>query len=204
MIRMHAPILLMSLVVGGFAGLAHAANGQVNYTARADVFLAPSNGRTTTDIADGATYSQEQAINFAGVATRDIVLREVIEELDLKTTSSKLRGQIVTSVPLGTSIITISVTDSSSTRAAAIANSVASSLAEAVDGLTPVASAGAAPVKVMSIEDATPPSAPSSPRPALSVGVGLLGGLCLGIFLLFVRDALRTQSAHRSPDVSRR
>jgi succinoglycan biosynthesis transport protein ExoP len=199
-IRIRGLIVLLATLLGAFVGLGVTASGEESYTASADVFVtatAKQRPSDATEVAEVATLSQQQAINFAGLVTRDVVLLPVIDDLDLKTTSSQLRTHVQATVPLDTSIISISASDPSAERSAQIANALAASLADAVDDLTVLPKSGP-PLALRSIEKATAPSSPTTPRPLLNVAIGLLAGLCAGVALVAVGDALRAVETRRT------
>jgi succinoglycan biosynthesis transport protein ExoP len=185
-------VVVLATLVGAFVGLGVTASGEESYTASADVFVTATAARAPSDaaeVAEVAALSQQQATNFSELVTRDVVLRPVIEDLELDMTSSQLSSHVDATVPLDTSIISISVTDGSAARSAEIANAVAASLTDAVQKLT-VSPKGGAPLALRSIEEATVPSTPTTPRPMLNVAIGVLAGLCVGVALVAVADAL--------------
>lgn len=190
-------LVLLAMMFGAFIGLGATAMGDESYTASADVFVTAEGGGSLSDAADAAAFSQLQANNFAELVTRDVVLRPVVEDLGLDMTSSQLSGQVGATVPLDTSIISITVTDGSAERAAEIANAVAASLTDAVDDLT-VSSSDGAPLALRSIEEATVPSSPTTPRPLLNVAIGILAGLCLAVALIAVVDSVGSNSSRRT------
>ena len=180
-------------MLGALAGVGVTELSDSEYTSQADVFVsAPSSG-TATDAERAAEYSQEQATNFAQLASRQAVLQPVIEDLGLEMTSIDMREGLNVSVPLNTSLISIRTTDTVPERAAEIANAIAASLATVVGDLE-----GDAPVSVQLVEEAAPAASASSPRPVLNVLIGILAGLCLGVGAIAVRDA-----AHASGSGSR-
>jgi succinoglycan biosynthesis transport protein ExoP len=203
LLRTHALMLLVAMVLGGIAGLGLAAVAEKTYTARADVFVAANNGSATPDFANEAKYGQDQAENFAAVATREVVLRRVISDLGLDDTPGDLRKRVTASVPQNTSIISITAEDSSAEQAAAIANALATSISDAADELVSNRSQGTSPVRVETIEVATAPSIPTAPRPRVNLLLGILLGLAVGVGAAALRDATasRLRSAAQVADL---
>lgn len=189
-IRYHGAILLPALVLGGLAGFVVTQLSETTYTARADLFVSAVNDGTVAEAADAAAYSRQQAINFAELATRQVVLLPVIDELGLESTSSDLRGQVSAAVPFDTSIISVSATDSSAQDAADLANAVASNLIEAAEEVSPVTSSDGPALTLQTVEVANQPSSPTSPRPTLNIVIGMLVGLFVGVGVIAMRDAL--------------
>ncbi|MDR7187030.1 capsular exopolysaccharide synthesis family protein [Microbacterium trichothecenolyticum] len=189
LIRHHWAVVVACLMLGALGGWALVVTTPREYTASADVFVTVTGGASTSELAQSSNFSQLQARNFSAIATREVVLEPVIETLDLDTTIAQLRRQVSTSVPLNTSVITISATDESPARAAAIANSVSTFLAEVVPSLTPRVD-GQSPVRLQVIESATAPAAPSSPNVPLLLLTGLLAGLVAATVIVVMRGVV--------------
>ncbi|WGT46722.1 polysaccharide biosynthesis tyrosine autokinase [Tessaracoccus lacteus] len=182
LLRAHWLFIVLATLLGAAAGIGLAATRTPEFTASADVVITVTSGQTTGELAQGSTFSQQQARNFAAIATREIVLAPVIEELNLDTTVERLRRSVSASVPLNTSLVTIEATNPEPAVAAAIANSTANHLAETVAGLSPkVDDVSGSPVKAQLIESATVPRSPSSPNIGLFAIFGALAGLLVGL-----------------------
>lgn len=186
LVRHHWIVIALCAILGILAGGALAYTAQKEYTARSEVFVTVTGGSSTGEVAQSTNYSQQQARNFSAVATREIVLARVIEELDLDMTLGELRRIVSTSVPLNTTVIQISVTDTSSQRAADIANAVAENLAEVVPELTPSVDDDS-PVRLQVIETAIAPRFPSAPDRGIYLFLGLLGGLVVASVVVVLR-----------------
>jgi capsular exopolysaccharide synthesis family protein len=191
MLRSRWLLIVLVGLLGTAIGLAVATIRPLEYTAQADVFVTVTSGQSTGDLAQGSTFSQDQARNFAAIVPREIVLAPVIEELGLQTTLADLRKNVEADVPLNTSLITIKATDHDPVVAASIANSIASHLSEAVKSLTPtVSDVKGAPVRADTIESASVPEKPSAPIVPLFALLGLLAGLVLAIGYLVVVELM--------------
>lgn len=192
LIRYHWAAILVCVQIGILLAAAFAIVTPREYTANADVFVQVSGGSSTSDVAAATNYSQQQARNFSAVATREIVLQSVIDDLDLDVTVPELRTQVSTVVPLNSTMITISGTDRSADTAADIANSVAEELSAVVPQLTPEV-VGESTVRMQIIENATPPASPSSPNVPLLLVLGLLAGLVAAAVVVAIRSAVGTR-----------
>ncbi|WP_176786955.1 polysaccharide biosynthesis tyrosine autokinase [Microbacterium sp. cf332] len=186
MIRYHWMTVVVLMALGAAAALAYAWSVPREYTARADVFVAVTGSSTTGELAQGSNFSQQQARNLSTVATREIVLAPVIDELGLDDSTAKLRSRVSTSVPLNTSMISISAVDPSPREAARIANLVAAKLSEVVPTLSPQVD-GSSPVRLRVIENAVPPNLPSAPHTTMLVILGTLGGLVAAAVVVLLR-----------------
>jgi polysaccharide biosynthesis transport protein len=184
-------LIVLAGLLGVASALAVAAVMVPKYTATADVFVTVTSGQSAGDLAQGATFAQEQARNFAAVVPREKVLGPVISELGLTTTLDDLVKQIDVEVPLNTSVISIKATDPSPQRSAQIANTVAKYLKQAVTDLSPtVSGTKGAPVRAEVIGEAKAPIKTSSPIIPLFAVIGGLAGLVLAIGYLVVVELL--------------
>ena len=181
-LRRHWWFIAIATILGAALGVAWAATRTPEYTAKADVFITVTSGQTTGELAQGSSFSQQQARNFAAVATREIVLAPVIEELELDASVAQLRQRLNVTVPLGTSLVSLQVTHPDPALSARIANSAATQLAAAVSNLAPkVNDLDVAPVRAQLVEAATVPDSPSSPDILMLAVLGMLAGLVAGV-----------------------
>jgi succinoglycan biosynthesis transport protein ExoP len=203
LVRYHWAVVLVCAVLGVLAGQAVAAITPREYTASADVFVTVTGGSTTGEVAQSGNFAQQQARNFGAVATREVVLAPVVEQLALPLTLGELRKLVSASVQLNTSVITISATDRSPDRAAAIANAVALNLSEVAPSLTPRVD-GESPVRLQVIESAAAPANPSSPNVVLLLILGLLGGLVAATVVVVLRGVVdaRVRSADQVTEIA--
>lgn len=204
LVRFHWVVLLLVTIVGMTAGYGLSSLRDTEYTASADVFVVADSRRDANDINQAATYSRDQAQNFAEVATKALVLRPVVEDGDLGLSLDEVQSRVSTSVPLNTSMISITATDTSAARAAEIANRVALSLSMAITRLVPERN-GRAQVEVQSVERASVPEAPSGPPVALLTLLGGMVALALALVLLGLREFYRgkVRTAEQASEITR-
>ncbi|MFJ3491001.1 polysaccharide biosynthesis tyrosine autokinase [Leifsonia aquatica] len=181
-------IIVAVVELGALAGAAFTLLATPKYTAESELLVSALGGESTTDLAQGNSYSQSQARNFSLIATRNSVLDPVISTLGLHTTTGALSQQISVSVPLNTSLISVSVEDTSPSRAAAIANAVGASLSNVVSNVTPRRSDGTLPVSLQTVQQATVPRAQSSPNASVSILLGALLGFVVAVAVLVGRE----------------
>lgn len=192
-VTITAAALLTTIVAAGYLLLT-----PPEFSARSELFLAVENGSTTQELSQGSNYSQQQARNYSALATRAMVLEPVVTKLNLTETPSQLSRKINASVPLNTSLITITVTDTDPQRAQAIANAAGDSLADSVRKLVPSRRDGTSPVKLQVVQPAVAPTAPSTPSGILVLVFAALVGLLLGVGFLVIRE--RVSAKVRSAD----
>jgi capsular exopolysaccharide synthesis family protein len=193
LVRSRWLVLTVFALVGLIVGSSYVIFTEPKYTADAELFVSAAGVDNTSDLAQGGTFSQQQARNYSVIATKELVLRPVIASLRLDSTVSALARNVSATVPLNTSIISIEVTDTSATRAARTANKIASSLVDTVVKLVPKKSDGTTPVRLEPLQNATVPSAPSAPNARISLLLGLLAGLLVGLALVILREIASTR-----------
>lgn len=193
LVRSRWIALVAFALVGLIAGAVYALATPREFTAEAELFVSVAGIDNTSDLAQGGAFSQQQARNYSQIATKEIVLGPVISSLGLNSSVKSLALNVSATVPLNTSIISIVVTDVSSTRAATIANAIATSLVDEVIKLVPKKSDGTTPVRLKPVQQATAPSEPSAPNAGISLLLGLLAGLVIGFSFIILREMASTR-----------
>lgn len=163
------------------------------YTASSSLFFTVRSGDTANELAQGSTYTERQVRSYARVAEAPVVLRPVIESLELQTTPAALAERIQIDVPTNTSVLDLSVVDDDPVRAAAIADAVARHLVVAVSDMAPRDADGLEAVRANVISEATIPTAWTTPRVAQNLALGALLGAMLGVGQALLRRTLDTR-----------
>jgi capsular exopolysaccharide synthesis family protein len=175
------------------AGTGFVLTAPVTYTSSAGVFFSLTAGSSAADLVQGSTYAQNEVSSFARLATTPAVLQPVIDRLALATTPQELAGEVRATVPTGTVIVEVTVTDTNAARSAVVADEVVSTLSWQVERLAPADTAGAATVRATTVAPAVVPTSPSSPRVLLDLLAALVLGLVLGYGVAWLREALDTR-----------
>jgi polysaccharide biosynthesis transport protein len=163
------------------------------YTATSQVFVSTQSSDTVQDLAQGNTFTQARVQTYADLVTTPIVLLPVAAKLHLNLTAEQLAARVTASAPLNTTLIEISVVSSNATQAANIANATATSLTSQVQTLETPSGTDSSPVKLTRVQDATVPSAPTSPNVPLYIVIGLLVGVVAGVVAAILRETLDTR-----------
>lgn len=186
-------IVLMTLVAVG-AAATFSILQQPMFSATSKVFVSTQVSGTTSDLAQGSSFSVQRVKTYSDLVTTPLVLLPLIDSLKLDVTADELAKTITASAPLDTSIIEITVLDTDPVRAADIANAASDSLTAVVQQIeTPVTAGAVSPVKLTRAQEATVPAAPVSPNVPLNIALGALVGLALGIGLAVLRETLDTR-----------
>ena len=117
-------LLIAGVLLGAIGGAVYSGTITVDHRSTAVVYFAVDRAKTASDYTAGSSFAQSVMPSFAQIVKSPIVLDPVIEELDLQTTARNLAGRIQVDVPSNTTVMNVTVTDTSSLRAAMTANAV--------------------------------------------------------------------------------
>jgi len=170
-----ATVLLCVALAAGFTLLQ-----SPTYTATSTVFVTVESGGTAGELSQGATYAERTVTSFVKVASTEVVLKPVIEQLGLDTTPAKLAQNLTVTSPASTSLIQVKASSAESADSPELANAVAQSLLTTVGTLSPKAPDGTQLVNASVIDTALPPTSPSDPNPVRNLALGGLLGILLG------------------------
>ncbi len=180
------------------------------YQASTTMFYTLARSSSGADSYSGSSYIRDQMLSFGRLATTPQVLDPAIDELGLDLTAAQMDDGVSVTVPNGTNILVIGVTDSSPEAAADKANAIAASLVTQTAKLSPEyvppagqevgPGAGKPLVKATVIKQASIPSAPVSPRTTRNTLAGFIMGFVGGIVIAYIRDLLDTR-VRRAEDV---
>lgn len=174
-----------------FIGIAlaaqYAAQSPATYQASATVFV----GSVTPDEA------QQKVLTLAQLATSDVVIERVIATTGLDETPPSLRPKVSAEAVPQTVLIRISAQDQDREQAREIANTVALELEVYAAELNEQVAGSDESTTARLVDPALTPDEPISPRPAIVLGLGLVGGLAGGLILTAALarrdDLLRTE-----------
>lgn len=180
---------LMGLLVSGLASVLT----KPNYVSQTELFVALQNSASVAELQQGNVFTQARVQSYVETVDTPLVLQPVIDSLSLDITPSSLAKKITANSDAKTVIISISVTDESPVRAAAIAQAVGASLVRTIDELERPSGPGPSPVKLSIVTPAISPITPSAPNVRLNLVLGVLGGTALGAVITVLRSILDTR-----------
>lgn len=181
--------IVLLTVLGGAAGFAFAAATPDTYRSTSSVLVTSDQGTSTSELVQGSTYVQNLVSTYVILATSEIVLQPVIDELDLDTTVRSLATTVSASSPLNSVIIDVSAVSRDPGVAQEIAAAVTASLTSVVENeVSPQTETGEPTVRLTTIQSATLPVFPIAPNTRLYTLLGALAGLAGGVILAIVRS----------------
>ena len=186
-------IILGCAVVGGGVAFALAASTTPIFQSTSSLYFALSQGGNAVDLNQGSTYTQNQMLSFAQLATSSRVLQPVIDDLGLDTTPKLLARTLEVSIPQSTVVLEIQASSPDPEQAAIIADAVSSSLVTVVTDIAPTGVDSTPTVKAEIIDKAVVPTVQALPNKTLDAALGILLGLLIGLLIAFSVAVLDTR-----------
>jgi capsular exopolysaccharide synthesis family protein len=196
-LRRHLLLICFSIVVCTASAAVLAWTRPPAYAAQTQLFVSTSGATNVpTDLSQtyqGALFSQQQVLSYAQLVSGPTVVEAVAQQLRLSESVAHLESEIRTSVPTGTVLINVTVTDPLPQRARAIANVVGVQAAKFIVKLETPPGRKSSGVTMEVTRQAGEPTAPVSPHKPLYLVLGALLGVVLGIVITVVREGLDTR-----------
>jgi polysaccharide biosynthesis transport protein len=193
--------VVVCIIIGIALAATYVKTATKDYTASVQLFVTtPSDAKDLSATFQGSEFIKDRVQSYANLATTESVTGPVAADLKLTTSPTELAKEITSSVPLNTVFVNISVTDTNKLVVADIANAVARQLIKVVGTVETPADGGADPVRVTVVQPASVPTSPSSPHKSISLVLGLLIGIALGISVAMFQEAGRRRMVSADPE----
>ena len=134
----------------------------------------------TVDMND-LNLNRRLAETYGEIVRSRRVATQVISEMNLEMTPGDINNKVQVTQVRDTEFIRIAVTDPNPAMATAIANNIAEAFKDNVVEIMNVDN-------VSTLDEAVEPLNPVSPNERLNIAIGLVLGLMLGVFVVFVRE----------------
>ncbi len=198
MFRKYWAVIVGLTVVGGAVGTLVTATTTPVYVATSQVLVSAPNSEDAAALTQTTSVMTQRVRTYAEMAPSTLVLEQAIDQLGLGLTPEQLKTRVTSTVPTGTTMVSITVEGHTGAAAADLANAVAASL---ITVLYDTESASTSPDSLLRFtvsSPAQPPAAPVSPQSTLNLMLGLLVGLGAGVTIALVCTSLdrRVRSAH--------
>ncbi|WP_417216878.1 polysaccharide biosynthesis tyrosine autokinase [Arthrobacter sp.] len=181
-------VVVLSAFLAGTAAFAVSTQIAPTYRSEASLFFSLRDGDSGTDINQGLTYTQNQMLSYAELATTATVLDRAAETLDTVLPQKALQRAVTVTTPQNTVILKIQSTTTDPQLSADIANGVAESLKDVVSEVAPTDASGKPTVTARVIQPAQPATIQSSPNKSKNALLGAFagGGIALVVAFLIV------------------
>lgn len=186
-------VIVLATFIAGVGTFAYSATIPPVYQAGASLFFSLKDGDSGSDINQGLTYTQNQMLSYAELATTSSVLDKARADIGGDMTFDEIHRSVKVTSPQNTVILEIKASASSRELSAQIANSVSESLLDAVATVAPVDTTGKPTVVARVIQPALPPKFQSAPNKTKNAVLGAFIGGAFSLLGLFVSVALDTR-----------
>ena len=174
--------LIMIFMILGLAGaFLYNSTAILKYQSKTTLYVEPSVSSAGVDY-QGILTNQKMVQTYAEIIKSRRVINKVIENLNLNLTYEELMDELTLSSATDTQIITVAIKDSSSVRAANIANEIANVLIKDLKENMKITN-----IKV--IDEAIENDKAVEPRTTINMIIGLAGGMMVGLLLVFLFEA---------------
>jgi len=162
------------------------------YTSTARLFVSTPGSDANVQAYQGGLFAQQRVTSYADLIKGSSVAEKVVQKLQLTESPTTLVDQISAVAVPDSVILTITVTDPNPIRAQQLAQTTAEVFTGYVAELEGASSSSAAPIKANIVDAASFSSAPVSPKPLTTMGLGVILGLLVGLGAAWLREALDT------------
>lgn len=169
------------------------------YTADLQLYVSAQTADTTQSAYQGAQLSEQRVASYVELVSSNRVADDVIAQLRLSTTPEQLLKRISVTSKTNSVVLEVKASAPTPEGAAQIANTVGSVFPRLVDELErPSSPTGTAPVAVRVVQPATAPGQPSTTGLPVTLALGLIAGLIVGIGTVLLINAF--DRSVRSPE----
>jgi capsular polysaccharide biosynthesis protein len=185
-------LIIVATVLAALAGAwVITAVTPASYETEAQVLVRPAVSGDAGNMAQTASFVEDQVATYAALAETPVVLDAAFEQSGLDVAST----EVVADVVPRTSIIGLTVSAGAAEDAARLADAVAVSLIEQIEAQTPPG--GAVRVTGDVVASPTIPGSPSSPDLTLNMLVALAIGLLVAFLVIIIKQALGAGTQER-------
>ncbi len=195
------PIIVVVALIGS---VYHSKTSTPEYQATCGMYVAVSANTTPSETYQASQLAQERVVSYSDLLKGYRVSHDTIAALGLQMTPAELqKGVTITTEPKSV-YFSVSYTDPSPERAASIANTLCTQLSKTARDVDAPTDGGFPQTNVKIVDQAIPPTSPSSPSTLHNLLLALVVGLVLGLVLMFAldwfvrqrRDSAGTRSGH--------
>lgn len=190
-------VLIISLtLIGLCVGVLVALTTPTRYSTSAQLLVSAqtADGATPAELNLARGYAQQAVTSYVDIIPSSLVLQPVIDDLGLDTTVEQLSSRVSVSTATASTAITLTVTHPNPGQAARLANAIGESFATVVaEELERPIDTRPSIVRIDTLEAASVPVTPSAPNIPLTVTLGALLGLAVGVGAAALRSVLDTR-----------
>ena len=185
------PSILLITVLGAAIAFAWTFGQPKVYTATGSAIITTGASTDLGSALVGDNYAKSRVKSYLDIASSRTVAQYAADELGLEVTPDALIGNVTVSNPLDTAVLRVSANGATPVEARDLAEAWIAGMTAAVADIEGRTEDGTeSVVGLRTLDSAVLPIGPSSPNVKLSVVLGLLVGLALGIGYALIRASL--------------
>lgn len=192
-LRRQWVVVLVGLLLGTAVGVVIILRATPLYSSTARLFVStPGSDSANAQMYQGGLFSQQRVTSYADLIKGSTVAERVLERIGSDESPAALVNQIVATADPDSVILQITVTDPSPARAQLLAQSTAEVFTQYVGELESADDPARSPIRANIVDDASLPTSPVSPKPLMTIGLGAIIGLLVGLAAAWLRESLDT------------
>lgn len=192
-LRRQWVLVLVGLVLGTCVGIFLVVRATPLYSSTVRLFVStPGSDTANAQMYQGGLFSQQRVTSYADLIKGSTVAEKVIARLGSDEAPASLVNQISATADPNSVILQVSVTDPSPARAQLLAQTTAEVFTEYVGELESSEDPARSPIRAAIVDDANLPAGPVYPRPLITIGLGAIIGLLIGLAAAWLRETLDT------------
>lgn len=192
-LRRQWVLVLVGLILGTCVGLFLVLRATPLYSSTVRLFVStPGSDTANAQMYQGGLFSQQRVASYADLIKGSTVAEKVLVRLGSDDAPAALVNQITATADPNSVILQVSVTDPSPARAQLLAQTTAEVFTDYVGELESSEDPARSPIRAAIVDDASQPINPVYPRPLITVGLGAIIGLLVGLAAAWLRETLDT------------
>ncbi len=193
-LRRRWVLVLVGLLLGTAVGVVVILRSTPLYASTVRLFVStPGSDTANGQMYQGGLFSQQRVTAYADLIKGSTVAEKVLARLGENTESpADLVNQITATADPDSVILQITVTDPSPERAQLLAQTTAEVFTGYVGELENADEPANSPIRANIVDAANLPTAPVSPKPLMTIGLGAIIGLLVGLAAAWLRETLDT------------
>ncbi len=198
-------VIVLCVLIGTAAAALVVVRTTPQYASKVRLFVStPTSDAANAQAYQGGLFSQQRVTSYADLIKGSTIAEKVIDKLDLDVSPTTLVNQINAVAAPESVILEVTVTDPSPAEAQRLAQTTAEVFAGYVAVLEGASSTSTAPIRANIVDAASFPTTPVAPRPLLTIGLGAILGLLVGLAVAWLRETLDTtiKSAERLEEIT--
>ena len=192
-LRRQWVLVVVGLLLGTAVGVVIILRATPLYSSTVRLFVStPGSDTANAQMYQGGLFSQQRVTSYADLIKGSTVAEKVLSRVGSDETPATLVNQITATADPDSVILQITVTDSSPARAQLLAQTTAEVFTDYVGELESAEDPARSPIRAAIVDSANLPVGPVYPRPLITIGLGAIIGLLLGLAAAWLRETLDT------------